>query len=71
MKLKEYFDKYHICAKHVAPDLGITETTMYKILRGNYDAKLSFIQKVEKYTFGEVKVQDWYRDFKPEKENIA
>lgn len=71
MRLKEYLDKYHMCYKHVAADLGISESTMYAIFRGEYDPRISFMKKVEVYTQKNVRVKDWYDDSMAEKENIA
>jgi len=71
MKLKEYLDKNHMMYRYVAVDLGISETTIYAIFKGEFDPRLSFMKKVEEYTNNNVKIKDWIKELETKKENIA
>ena len=66
MKLKEYLEKERIDPVAFAVQIGISVSTIYRIMRdGNPTRKTAY--KIEKMTGGKVRVEELF----PNKENIA
>jgi hypothetical protein len=69
MKLKEYIYKKHIQAKFLAQDLNMSEATMYKLMNGLADPRISTILAIEEITDGYVTVKDWVLECKDKRKN--
>lgn len=58
MHLQQYLFKKKINQEDFARSLGVTRKTLYLILNGKMDPRLSTVRKIEKLTDGEVTAND-------------
>ena len=58
MNLKEYLDVEGIKHQHFAKKIKISTKTLYLIMSGKTDPRLSICLKIEKGTKGQVKCQE-------------
>lgn len=58
MKLKEYLDYYGIKKQFFADKVGISITTLDKILKGNCHPHKLTLESIERVTEGKVKVDE-------------
>ena len=58
MHLHEYLYKNKIKHEDFARQIGVSRSTLHRIMTGEMDPRLSIVKKIEKATNGEVSAQD-------------
>jgi ribosome-binding protein aMBF1 (putative translation factor) len=62
MKLGQYLKENHLKAKMIAEKIGTTESVVSGWVHGKNIPRKETIKKIEKLTFGKVKITDWFSD---------
>lgn len=58
MNLREYLFRKKIKHEDFAKQIEVSRKTLYSIMNGRMDPRLSVVRKIEKMTHGEVLAQD-------------
>lgn len=64
MELREYLFRHEIPKGKFAKEIGVAEKTLWSILKGKYDVRLSIAIDIERATKRHVRCQDLNKTYK-------